>query len=52
MVETWLDPELDVATRLRVQARYCERLGSPFYADLLERAAADAEAGDPVHLLG
>ena len=48
MVETWLDPELDMAARLRVQAGHCGRLGSPFYADLLERAAGDAEAGGPV----
>ena len=49
MVEAdWLDPGLDLATRLRVQAGHCERLGSPFYADLLRRAAADAEEGGPV----
>lgn len=49
MVETdWLDPELDLATRLRTQAGHCARLGSPFYAGLLERAAADAEADGPV----
>ena len=32
---------------LRVQAGHCARLGSPLYADLLERAAADVEAGGP-----
>ena len=35
-------------SRLRVQAEHCARLGSPFYAGLLERAAEDAEAGGPV----
>lgn len=44
----WLDPGADLATRLRTQAGHCSRLGSPFYGDLLERAAADAEAGGPV----
>jgi hypothetical protein len=33
---------------LRTQAGHCARLGSPLYADLLRRAAADAEAGGPV----
>jgi hypothetical protein len=33
---------------LRDQARYCGDMGSPLYARLLERAAADAEAGGPV----
>lgn len=37
-----------LAERLRFQARECERLGSPLYAGLLERAAADVEAGGPV----
>lgn len=37
-----------VAERLRVQAGYCEQLGSPLYAGLLSRAAADFEAGGPV----
>lgn len=32
---------------LRTQARYCELLGSPLYASLLERAAADVLAGGP-----
>lgn len=43
-----LDSNADMATRLRIQAGHCARLGSPFYGDLLERAAADAEAGGPV----
>lgn len=37
-----------VAAQLRVQAAHCARLGSPLYADLLERAATDAEEGGPV----
>jgi hypothetical protein len=37
-----------LAGRLRWQARGCEVLGSPFYARLLESAAADLEAGGPV----
>jgi hypothetical protein len=36
-----------VAERLRWQAGECRRLGSPLYAELLERAGADAEAGGP-----
>ncbi len=36
-----------VAERLRVQAGHCERIGSPLYAGLLERAAADFEASGP-----
>lgn len=36
------------AERCRVQAGWCERLGSPLYADLLRRAADDVEAGGPV----
>jgi hypothetical protein len=36
---------------LRDQARYCAAMGSPLYAHLLERAAADAEAGGPVFQL-
>jgi hypothetical protein len=36
-----------VAERLRWQAGECRRLGSPLYAELLERGAADAEAGGP-----
>lgn len=33
---------------LRYQAMWCEKLGSPLYAQLLERAAVDAEQGGPV----
>lgn len=33
--------------RLRRQAAHCAGLGSPLYADLLERFAQDAEAGGP-----
>ena len=36
-----------VARRLRRQARACRALGSPLYAYLLERSAANAEAGGP-----
>jgi hypothetical protein len=38
----------DLPTRLRLQAGHCRRLGSELYADLLLRAADDAEAGGPV----
>ena len=34
---------------LRDQGRYCADMGSPLYAYLLERAAEDAESGDPVY---
>jgi len=43
-----LEPAGSVAGRLRIQAGYCGRIGSPLYAGLLERAAADFEAGGPV----
>ena len=36
---------------LRDQASYCAAMGSPFYAQLLERAAEDAETGGPVFAL-
>jgi hypothetical protein len=36
------------ARRLRTQALGCSALGSPLYADLMERAALDVEAGGPV----
>lgn len=36
-----------LAGRLRFQERACERLGSPLYAGLCARAAADVEAGGP-----
>jgi hypothetical protein len=39
---------VELPARLRTQAGHCERLGSPFYAGLLERAAADIEVGGPV----
>jgi len=42
-----LEPAGSVPERLRIQAVYCEQLGSPLYADLLSRAAADVEAGGP-----
>lgn len=38
----------DLPTRLRLQAGHCRRLGSELYAELLLRAAEDAEAGGPV----
>ncbi len=38
----------DVAEYLRLQGTYCGKLGSPLYAVLLERAAADVVAGGPV----
>jgi hypothetical protein len=41
------DREHPVARRLRWQAHYCRMLGSPFYGELLERAAGDVEAGGP-----
>jgi hypothetical protein len=34
--------------RLRWQAEWCDRLGSPLYGELLRRAAGDAESGGPV----
>ena len=34
-----------IARRLRTQAGACQELGSPLYARLLDRAAADVEAG-------
>jgi len=36
---------------LRDQAAYCAAMGSPLYAHLLERAAADAESGGAVQAL-
>jgi hypothetical protein len=41
-------PREVLAGRLREQADACARGGSPFYAALLEAAAADLEAGGPV----
>jgi hypothetical protein len=40
-------PRSVVAKRLRAQAEYCTSLGSPLYAELLRRAADDAEAAGP-----
>ena len=37
-----------LASALRAQAGHCSRLGSPLYADLLQRAAADLEEDGPV----
>lgn len=37
----------DVAELLLTQAGYCYQLGSSLYGELLERAAADVEAGGP-----
>src|SRR5436190_16950775 len=37
----------EVAEQARWQARWCARLGSPLYADIIERVAADIEAGGP-----
>ena len=42
-----LEPAGSVPERLRIQAVYCNQLGSPLYGDLLDRAAADVEAGGP-----
>jgi hypothetical protein len=36
-----------IAKRLRWQGDWCERLGSPLYAAILEDAAADVERGGP-----
>jgi len=38
----------DLPGLLRLQAGWCETLGSPLYGRLLERAAVDAEQGGPV----
>jgi hypothetical protein len=43
-----LEPAGSVAERLRIQAGYCERIGSPLYGGLLARAAEDFGAGGPV----
>lgn len=37
-----------LAERFRWQAPHCERLGSPLYAELCRRLAAEVEAGGPV----
>lgn len=36
-----------IARRLRRQAKSCSQMGSPLYADLLERTAQDVEASGP-----
>lgn len=40
-----------VARRLRLQAEWCARLGSPLYEMLLREAATDVERGGPVWLV-
>src|SRR5262249_6436891 len=40
-----------VSNLCRVQAEWCERLGSPLYSYLLRRAAEDYEQGGPVREL-
>jgi hypothetical protein len=42
------DPREVLAGWLRFQAKGCVELGSPFYASLLESAAADLDSGGPV----
>ena len=43
------EPDLHaLPARMRWQAEWCHRLGSPLYGELLGRAADDAEAGGPV----
>jgi hypothetical protein len=39
---------VDAVDYLRLQGRYCGKLGSPFYERLLQHAADDAEAGGPI----
>jgi hypothetical protein len=39
--------QANIVEQFRVQAGWCARLGSPFSAALLERAAADVRAGGP-----
>jgi hypothetical protein len=41
------DAARNLAGRLRWQADWCERLGSPLYRDLMVRAADDVERGGP-----
>ncbi|MFL5883638.1 MAG: DUF2332 domain-containing protein [Thermoleophilaceae bacterium] len=46
------DPlDVRVAKRVRWQAYWCGRLGSPLYADLLSRVADDIDAGGPFRAL-
>lgn len=42
---------MSITEHLRLQGAWCERLGSPFTAQLMERAAADCEAGGIVETL-
>jgi hypothetical protein len=42
------DPRTVLVSLFRGQARWCARLGSPIYAHLLEKAAADLETGGPI----
>ncbi len=42
------DPREVLAGWVRFQAKGCAELGSPFYASLLESAAADLDSGGPV----
>lgn len=44
---TSADARTTIARLLQVQAGWCERLGSPLYATLLQRAADDATEGGP-----
>lgn len=41
------EPQRTIASRLRQQATWCARLGSPLYATLLAAGADDVEAGGP-----
>jgi hypothetical protein len=43
------DPRVAMARLLQIQAGYCERLGSPMYAALLERAAVDTTEKGPAY---
>jgi hypothetical protein len=40
--------KMAIAEQLRRQAEMCGKIGSPLYADLLDRAAENVEAGGPV----
>jgi hypothetical protein len=45
MPESTMAARATIARRLRFQGHHCRSLGSPLYADLLERAAGDVERG-------
>ena len=47
MVDEPTAAKAEIALRLREQAEWCSRLGSPLYGGLLTAAAADVEAGGP-----